>query len=76
MKPRFVWALLSSAVLISGVLSAEARAADPASEEARKHFQIGQDFFDVGRWDEAAEEFERAYALRKDPTLLYYMAQA
>ena len=76
MKPRFVWALFAGAVLISGVLPTEARAADSTSEEARKHFQIGQDFFDVGRWDEAAAEFERAYALRKDPTLLYNMAQA
>ena len=76
MNSRVVLGLLASVVLVSGILSAEAHAADPASEEARKHFQIGQDFFDVGRWDEAAAEFERAYALRKDPTLLYNMAQA
>ena len=47
-----------------------------STEEARLHFQKGQQFFDVGRWDEAAEEFEKAYAIRNDPTFLYNMAQS
>ena len=53
-----------------------ARAQDSATEIARMHFQKGQRFFDVGRWDEAAAEFEKAYAVRSDPTFLYNMAQS
>ena len=51
-------------------------AADAATEEARRHFQKGQQFYDLGHWDEAAEEFEKAYAARNDPTFIYNMAQA
>ncbi len=53
-----------------------AHAADAATEEARQHFLKGQQLFDVGRWDEAAEEFEKAYSLRGDPSFIYNMAQA
>jgi tetratricopeptide (TPR) repeat protein len=59
-----------------GLLSTSALAADSSTEEARKHFQKGQQLFDVGRWDEAAEAFERAYSARNDPTFIYNMAQA
>lgn len=51
-------------------------AADAATEEARRHFLKGQQLFDVGRWDEAAAEFEQAYAARNDPIFIYNMAQA
>ncbi|MBN2573821.1 MAG: tetratricopeptide repeat protein [Deltaproteobacteria bacterium] len=53
-----------------------ARAADASTEKARQHFLKGQQFFDVGRWDEAAAEFEQAYAARNDPVFIYNMAQA
>ena len=59
------------------VLSARtACAADASTEEARQHFLKGQQLFDVGRWDDAAEEFEKAYATRSDPIFIYNMAQA
>ncbi len=53
-----------------------ARGDDSATEEARQHFQRGRQLFDVGRWDDAAGEFEKAYALRNDPVFLYNMAQS
>jgi len=46
------------------------------TEAARQHFLKGQQFFDVGRWDDAAAEFEQAYAARSDPTFIYNMAQS
>jgi tetratricopeptide (TPR) repeat protein len=69
-------ALFLSAILIGIGLSGRAAAADSATEEARQHFLKGQQLFDVGRWDEAAAEFEQAYAARSDPTFIYNMAQA
>ena len=53
-----------------------ARGQGSATEEARQHFLKGQQLFDVGRWDDAAEEFEKAYATRGDPIFIYNMAQS
>jgi tetratricopeptide (TPR) repeat protein len=71
-------ALFVSASLMMGLLLhvPAARGQDAATQEAREHFRKGRQFFDVGRWDEAADEFEKAYAIRSDPTFLYNMAQA
>jgi hypothetical protein len=66
------------AILLIGIVCSTglARAADTSKEEAKQHFLKGQQLFDVGRWDEAASEFEQAYALRSDPVFIYNMAQA
>jgi len=71
-------ALLVSASLMLGLALhvRVARGDDAATQEAREHFRKGRQFFDVGRWDEAASEFEKAYAIRSDPTFLFNMAQA
>jgi tetratricopeptide (TPR) repeat protein len=69
----FVFAVFCLGVLLP---FSSVYAADAATEEARQHFQKGQQFYDLGHWDEAAEEFEKAYAARNDPTFIYNMAQA
>jgi hypothetical protein len=71
-------ALFVSASLMMGLVLhvRVAHGQDAATEEARAHFRKGQQLFDVGRWDEAADEFEKAYAVRSDPTFLFNMAQA
>jgi tetratricopeptide (TPR) repeat protein len=70
-------ALLVLAILVVSATPARpALAADAATEEARRHFLRGQQLFEVARWDEAAAEFEQAYAARNDPTFIYNMAQA
>jgi tetratricopeptide (TPR) repeat protein len=71
-------ALFLSVSLVMGLVLhvRVAHGQDAATEEARAHFRKGQQFFDVGRWDEAADEFEKAYAVRNDPTFLFNMAQA
>lgn len=69
-------ALLTFIGLLALLSARELRAEDKATEESRQHFLKGQQFFDVGRWDEAAEEFEKAYSTRNDPTFIYNMAQS
>jgi hypothetical protein len=69
----FVFAGLSLGIVLS---ARTACAADALTEEARQHFLKGQQLFDVGRWDDAAEEFEKAYATRGDPIFIYNMAQS
>lgn len=51
-------------------------AADPATEEARQHYLKGNQLFELGRWDDAAEEYEKGYVIKNDPSFLYNMAQA
>jgi hypothetical protein len=51
-------------------------AADATTEEARQHYLKGNQLFDLGRWDDAAEEYEKGYVIKNDPSFLYNMAQA
>ena len=75
---RITFALFVFVGLSTGTLApvTVALAADAAAEEAKQHFFKGQQLFDVGRWDEAADEFEKAYSMRGDPTFIYNMAQS
>jgi tetratricopeptide (TPR) repeat protein len=52
-----------------------ATAADDTSV-AREHFEKGKAFMDLGKYNEAAAEYEAAYADKPDPTLLLNLAQA
>ena len=42
-----------------------------SDEQARSHFRIGQTLYSEGRFVDAANEFERAYALARRPVLLF-----
>jgi tetratricopeptide (TPR) repeat protein len=46
-------------------------AADMSDERARAHFKAGTSLYQSGRFPEAAEEWEQAYALSKRDALLY-----
>jgi len=63
-----------SAALTS--LPAPARADDEQTEQARKHYQKGKQFFDLGQWDDAIAEYREAYKLRSDSAFLFNLAQA
>ncbi len=45
-------------------------------EEARAHFLAGRAAIEAGRWADAVESFERAYALSHAPSALYNVAVA
>jgi tetratricopeptide (TPR) repeat protein len=65
--------LLAALVL---ALASPALGADSATEQARQHYEIGTQQYDLGHWDDAIREFEKAYELRPDPSFLYNLAQA
>jgi tetratricopeptide (TPR) repeat protein len=46
-------------------------ASDMSDERARAHFKAGTSLYESGRFPEAAEEWEKAYALSQRETLLY-----
>ena len=64
-----------SIVMVLVACVAAPAAADDAAD-ARTHFQKGRALYDVGRFDDAAREFEAAYQLKTDPVLLFNLAQA
>jgi hypothetical protein len=57
-------------------LASPALGADSATEQARQHYETGTKQYDLGHWDDAIPEFEKAYELRPDPSFLYNLAQA
>ena len=48
--------------------------ADPAADEAKRHFQQGVALFNDGNFTAALAEFEQAYKLRPAPFVLYNIA--
>lgn len=61
------------------VFSLRIAAAAPTAEkraEAKLHYENGLRKFDVGKYDEAAEEFQAAYEIVGDPVILYNIAQS
>lgn len=40
-------------------------------DEARMHFRLGRAYYDSGRFEEAADEFQKAHELSQRPQLLY-----
>jgi tetratricopeptide (TPR) repeat protein len=64
-------------ILVAALLAcvASPARADQAAD-AREHFQKGRTLYDVGKFEEAAREFESAYQMKPDPVLLFNLAQA
>jgi Tetratricopeptide repeat len=65
--------LLATALILAQAGSARAAS---ATEQARQHYANGTKQYDMGHWDEAIAEFEKAYDLRPDPSFLFNLAQA
>ena len=45
-------------------------------ESAKVHYERGLSAYGLGHYDEAADEYEKAFALKPDPALLYNAAQS
>ena len=62
--------LMAGSTAIAAPLTAEQR------EQARKHYDSANRKFDLGKYDEAAAEFETVYEISGDPSQLFDVAQA
>jgi hypothetical protein len=67
LRSALTLALLSTAAI--------AQAQDPA-QDSQAHYQRGRTAYDLGRFDEAVQEFEQAYLLKPNPALIFNLAQA
>jgi tetratricopeptide (TPR) repeat protein len=70
---RAVGAVLLLVCALGGVASADDAA---ARQQARDHYQKGTTAYDLGHYDAAISEYEAAYALYNEPTILYNLGQA
>jgi tetratricopeptide (TPR) repeat protein len=61
-------------VALCAALASPVRAEDRAT--ARTHYEQGTTLYDLGKYREAAQEYEHAFRLRPDPALLFNIAQA
>ena len=59
-----------------GAGTAAARAGRPTRGRARAHYDKATAAYALGRYGDAATEFERAFTLKPDPAILYNAAQA
>ncbi len=50
--------------------------ADSSTASAKAHYEKGTTLYDLGRYLDAAHEYEEAYAAKNDPALLFNVAQA
>ena len=64
------------AVLAALALAPRTAAAADDTTVAREHFEKGKAFMDLAKYNEAAAEYEAAYAAKPDPALLLNLAQA
>ena len=72
MIPRlFLLVMVCLAVLAPAI----ARADDPATRAARRHYERGEKLFALGRFDDALEEYQEAFDAKPLPGFLYNIGQ-
>src|SRR5262245_8481114 len=67
--------LLLMVSLAIAVPARTARADDPATRSARRHFERGEKLFALGKFDEALEEYQTAFDAKPLPGFLYNIGQ-
>ena len=72
MIPRlFLLVLVWLAVIAPSI----ARADDPATRAARRHYERGEKLFALGKFDEALDEYQEAFDAKPLPGFLYNIGQ-
>ncbi|HEX6837487.1 MAG TPA: tetratricopeptide repeat protein [Polyangia bacterium] len=67
---------LTRAVLVVATLLVALPSSADETGSARAHFSRGTKLYDLGRYLEAAKEYEAAYEAKDDPAILFNIAQA
>jgi tetratricopeptide (TPR) repeat protein len=68
--------LMARALVALLLLAATGQARADDAAVARKHYERGTTLYDLRRYREAAAEYERAFELRNEPSLLFDIGQA
>src|SRR5689334_18866554 len=67
--------LLLVMTLAIAVPSRPAYADDPATRAARRHFERGEKQFALGKFDDALDEYQKAFDAKPLPAFLYNIGQ-
>jgi tetratricopeptide (TPR) repeat protein len=67
--------IVMACVVVIALLPAMPAAADDTGD-ARAHYARGTKLYDLGRYGEAAKEYEATYELKDDPAILFNIGQA
>jgi tetratricopeptide (TPR) repeat protein len=73
---RRIFSVVIATLVALAVFDSATWAAPSAAEESRRHVKKARKAYDTGRWDEAIQEFQKAYDLQSDPGLIYDLAQS
>lgn len=69
-------AALAAVVIVATVAGPTTVRAEAPSDEAREHYRRGTALYNIGKYVEAAREYEAAYEETSDPPLLFNIGQA
>jgi tetratricopeptide (TPR) repeat protein len=72
--PRFL-ALVLLCLTAFAVSPRPAHADDPATRSARRHFDRGEKLFALGKFDEALDEYQKAFDAKPIPEFLFNIGQ-
>lgn len=67
--------LIRLAILVVTVLLASAAFADPAERAAKRHFDRATKLFNLGKFEDALDEYQQAYDAKPLPELLFNIGQ-
>src|ERR1043165_2734994 len=62
-------------VCLAVIAPSIARADDPATRAARRHYERGEKLFALGKFDEALDEYQEAFDAKPLPGFLYNIGQ-
>src|SRR5437764_4070343 len=68
------WCIALSTVIV--IFLAGGRALADDAKLARQHFEDGSRLYDLGKFRDAAHQYEEAYKYKPDPALLFNIGQA
>lgn len=71
MTARILLAWLVAALAFTSV----ARADDPAMRAAKRHFERGEKLFAIGKFDEALDQYQKAFDAKPIPDFLFNIGQ-
>lgn len=68
--------LMAAAVVVVVAPAAAQAQSDSKKQQAKEHYERAVRLYDVGKYGEAIDEYQKAYLLVEDPVLLFNIAQA
>ena len=75
MTKRVLFAFCLAAAIVPVAHVEIARADDPGERAARRHYERGQKLFNLQKFDEALEQFQKAYDAKPIPDFLFNIGQ-